>query len=76
MTADVLVHAGLDAGLKDLVGDKLAYLNSTRPFLVGELDVPFSPWQVVIEVLKDVPRDPDVIAGGRRTTRCSVSVGR
>jgi len=65
MTADVLVHAGLDAGLKDLVGDKLAYLNSTRPFLVGELDVPFSPWQVVIEVLKDVPRGPDVIAGCR-----------
>ena len=40
--------------------------NATRSFLVGEHEVPFSPRQVVIEVLEDVPRDPDVLAGCRR----------
>ncbi len=66
MTAEVLVHAGLDMGLEGLVGNKPAYLNTTRPFLVGEADVPFSPRQVVIEVLEEVPRDDWVLAGCRR----------
>jgi c-di-GMP-related signal transduction protein len=66
MTAEVLVHAGLDLGLEALVGGKLAYVNATRPFLVGEAEIPFSPRQVVIEVLEDVPRDPGVLAGCRR----------
>jgi EAL and modified HD-GYP domain-containing signal transduction protein len=66
MTADVLVRAGLDIGLANLVGAKLAFVNATRSFLVGEPAVPFSPRQVVIEVLDDVPRDPEVLAGCRR----------
>jgi EAL and modified HD-GYP domain-containing signal transduction protein len=41
MTADVLVHAGLDVGLRSLVGDKLAFVNATRAFLVGEQEFPF-----------------------------------
>jgi c-di-GMP-related signal transduction protein len=66
MTADVLVHAGLDIGLDKLVGNKLAFVNATRSFLVGDHDVPFSPHQAVIEILEDVPRDADVVAGCRR----------
>ncbi len=66
MTADVLLHAGLDIGLEALVGHKPAYLNVTRPYLVREADVPLSPRQVVLEVLEDVPRDPEVLAGCRR----------
>ena len=66
MTADVLVHAGLDIGLGALVGRKLAFVNATRSFLAGTHEVPFPPCQAVIEVLEDVPRDPDVLAGCRR----------
>ena len=51
MTADVLVHAGLDVGLGSLVGNKLAFVNATRAFLVGEHEVPLPPRQTVIEVL-------------------------
>jgi c-di-GMP-related signal transduction protein len=40
MTADVLVHAGLDMGLPSLVGDKLVFINTTRSYLVGEHDIP------------------------------------
>jgi len=66
MTADVLVRSGLDIGLGSLVGTKLAFVNATRSFLVGEQEVPFAPEQVVIEVLEDVPRDAEVLAGCRR----------
>ncbi len=66
MTADVLVHAGLDVGLRSLVGDKLAFVNATRAFLVGEQEFPFPASQSVIEVLEDVRREPAVVAGCRR----------
>jgi EAL and modified HD-GYP domain-containing signal transduction protein len=69
MTADVLVHAGLDLGLGSLVGAKPAFVNATRSFIVGEHEVPFSPDQAVIEVLEDVPRDLEVLAGCRRLAR-------
>jgi EAL and modified HD-GYP domain-containing signal transduction protein len=66
MTADVLVHAGLDIGLEDLVGKKLAFVNATRSFLVGDHELPFPPEQTVVEVLEDVPRDTEVFEGCRR----------
>lgn len=66
MTADVLVHAGLDMGLSSLVGDKLAFVNTTRSYLVGEHEIPFPPRQTVIDILEDVPRDAEVVAGCRR----------
>jgi c-di-GMP-related signal transduction protein len=43
-------------------------VNVTRPYLVGEQEVPFPPKQVVVEVLEDVPREPEVVAGCRRLT--------
>lgn len=66
MTADVLLHAGLDIGLEKLVGSRLAFVNATRAFLVGQHDLPFPPHQTVVEVLEDVPRDEEVTAGCRR----------
>jgi EAL and modified HD-GYP domain-containing signal transduction protein len=66
MTADVLVHAGLDIGLEGLVGNKLAFVNATRSFLVGDHELPFPPHQTVVEILEDVPRDAQVFEGCRR----------
>jgi EAL and modified HD-GYP domain-containing signal transduction protein len=66
MTADVLLHVGLDMSLGSLVGDKLAFINTTRSYLVGEHEIPLPPRQTVIDVLEDVPRDPEVLAGCRR----------
>jgi EAL and modified HD-GYP domain-containing signal transduction protein len=66
MTADVLVRAGLDVGLGSLVGTKLAFVNATRAFVVGDHEVPFPACQTVVEILEDVPRDPEVVAGCRR----------
>jgi EAL and modified HD-GYP domain-containing signal transduction protein len=70
MTADVLVRSALDVGLTSLVGSKLAFVNATRAFLVGEHEVPFPARQTVVEVLEDVAHDdPDVVAGCRRLVR-------
>jgi EAL and modified HD-GYP domain-containing signal transduction protein len=66
MTADVLVRSGLDIGLGGLVGTKPAFVNATRSFLVGDRELPFSPDEVVIEVLEHVPRDAEVVAGCQR----------
>ena len=70
MTADVLVRSALDVGLTSLVGSKLAFVNATRAFLVGEHEVPFPARQTVVEVLEDVAHDdPEVVAGCRRLVR-------
>ncbi len=65
MTADVLVRAGLDMGLGDLVGDKAVFVKAPRPFLVGDLEFPLPPRQTVIEIAQDVARTPEVVAGCR-----------
>lgn len=69
MTADVLVHAGLDIGLDSLVGRKLAFVSATRSFLVGELAIALPPEQTVIEVPADVERDGAVLEGCRNLVR-------
>jgi EAL and modified HD-GYP domain-containing signal transduction protein len=70
MTADVLVRSALDVGLTSLVGNKLAFVNATRAFLVGDHEVPFPAHQTVVEVLEDVVHeDPLVVAGCRRLVR-------
>jgi c-di-GMP-related signal transduction protein len=66
MTAQILVRSGLDMGLASLVGDKLAFVNTTRSYLVGEHEIPFPPRQTVIDILEDVERDDEVLAGCRR----------
>lgn len=66
ITADVLGRQGLENGLQSLVGDKLAFVKASRPFLVGELEMPFLPEQTVIEVLDDVAGDEETVAGCHR----------
>jgi c-di-GMP-related signal transduction protein len=74
MTADVLVHAGLDLGLEGLVGSKLAFVNATRSFLVGENELPFPPGQTVVEILEEVPRDDEVLEGCRRLAQAGYTL--
>lgn len=69
MTADVLVRAGLDIGLGALVGNKLAFVNVTRRFLVGDQEIPFPPEQTVIEILDSLASDADAVAVCRRLVR-------
>jgi c-di-GMP-related signal transduction protein len=65
-TSNVIVGAFTDVGLTNLVGDRLCFVNLTREFVVGELELPFGPESVVLEVLESIEVDEDVIAGVKR----------
>ncbi len=64
-TASVMIRTFLDLGLEELVGNRLAFVNLPRAFLVGDMPLPFRPDQVVLEILEDVPADPEVVRGVR-----------
>lgn len=66
ITAEVLERAGLRKGLQSLVGDKLAFVKASRPFIVGELEIPFPAEQTVLEIPDSVVRDEEAFAGCRR----------
>ena len=65
-TADILVHAGLDIGLDQLVGNRYAFINVPRSFVIGDLSISLPPDQTVIEVLEDVVHDDEMLAGCQR----------
>ncbi|MCW2503380.1 MAG: diguanylate phosphodiesterase [Actinomycetia bacterium] len=65
-TSQVIVNTFTEFGLEKLVGKQRAFINLTRDFLVGDLPVPFSPGEAVLEVLESVPVDERVAAGVAR----------
>jgi EAL and modified HD-GYP domain-containing signal transduction protein len=52
-TAQVLLNAFLEFGLDKLVGQKKAFINLPRDFVVGNLPLPFSKERVILEILED-----------------------
>lgn len=65
-TGEVLVNTFMNIGLDRITGSHRAFINFTAPFLTGELELPFSPDQVTLEVLEHVQPTPEVLAGLRR----------
>jgi EAL and modified HD-GYP domain-containing signal transduction protein len=53
-------------GLAELLGGRFGFVNLTRSFLTGDIEVPFSPGGAVLEVLETVEIDEAVVAGTRR----------
>ena len=60
-SARVLTGAVLDLGLETLTSGRQAFLNVTRPLLLGQLDTLIPPEGVVIELLESVAVDEQVI---------------
>ena len=61
-TAELLSNVFTSIGLDTLVGDKRAFINTPREFLLGEYPLPEIKQQVVIEILEHVQPDADVLA--------------
>jgi EAL and modified HD-GYP domain-containing signal transduction protein len=61
-TARVIANAFLEIGLDKLIGDKLAFINLPRNFIVGDVDLPLKQDQLILEVLEDVELDEEVLA--------------
>jgi EAL and modified HD-GYP domain-containing signal transduction protein len=65
-TSSVIVNTFAEFGLDTLVDGRLAFLNMTRAFLVGQLPLPIGPDGVVLEILETTELDEDIVAGVRR----------
>ena len=65
-TTDVIVNTFLEIGLDNIVGNRLAFINLTRSFFVGEHTVSLPKNRVVLELLEDIDADEEVIAGVKR----------
>jgi c-di-GMP phosphodiesterase len=62
-TAQLLLNAFVAVGLNDLVGNRKAFVNLPREFLIGTCPLPASPDQLVLEILEDVEIDKELIRG-------------
>jgi c-di-GMP-related signal transduction protein len=65
-TTATILAAFSEFGGGNLLGGRPGFINLTRAFLVGELPLPFSPDEAVLEVLETVDADAAVVAGVRR----------
>ena len=62
-TTQVIVDTFSEIGLESIVGNKIAFINMTRNFLVGKIAIPFAPNQVILEVLEDIVIDKTLMHG-------------
>jgi len=65
-TTDVIVNTFLEIGLDNIVGKRLAFINLTRSFFVGEHTISLPKNRVVLELLEDIEADEEVVAGVQR----------
>ena len=52
--AQILVSALLELGLSEVVGNKLAFINLTKRYVLGELSIPLARKQIVLEIHQDI----------------------
>jgi len=64
-TAELLSNVFTSIGLDSLVGNKRAFVNMPREFLLGNYPLPEIKQQLVIEILEHVQPDADVLAALR-----------
>lgn len=65
-TASVLDSVFADRGVAVAASGCPAFVNVTRSYLVGALQLPADPDRLVLEIVESVPADADVLAGVRR----------
>lgn len=73
-TAVVISNTFLEIGLERLVGDKHAFINLTRPFLLGEIPIPLKPDQLVLEILEDIVLDAELLQAIQKLKRQSFTL--
>ncbi len=62
-TSKVISNAFIEFGLDEIVGNRLAFLNLTRSFLTGGVDIPLPRDRLVLEILEDITPDDSIIQG-------------
>lgn len=67
-TSQVIINAFVEIGLATITDGRIAYINLTREYLIGELPLPFEPDNVVLEILEDIKVDAQLIEGLKALT--------
>ena len=65
-TTTTIINSFVEIGLERLVRDKFAAINLTEQFILEESKIPFSPSQVILEILEDIPVTPELIKATQR----------
>ena len=65
-TSELLLNAVFEIGLERVVGEKLAFVNLPREFLIGCYPLPLENQQLVLEIIEDVTIDDELVAGVSR----------
>ena len=73
-TSDVIVNTFLEIGLDNIVGDRLAFINLTRAFFVGEHTISLPRDRVVLELLEDIEADEEVVNSVKRLSEQGYSI--
>ncbi len=60
-TTTTIINTFVEIGLDKLVRGKMAAINLTEKFLLEDNQLPFTPKQVILEILEDVPVTPALI---------------
>ena len=68
-TASLIVDGLAELGLRDLVGDALAYINVSRGFLLEVDPLPFEPGGVVLELTEDSHHTDEALLARLRDLR-------
>jgi EAL and modified HD-GYP domain-containing signal transduction protein len=73
-TTEVIVNTFLEIGLDNIVGNRLAFINLTRSFFVGEHTISLPKNRVVLELLEDIEADAEVVAGMQRLSELDYTI--
>jgi len=65
----VILSTFIDIGLERVVGSNCAFINLTGDFLEGNIHLPVSPKQVVLEIPRDVQITPAIVQGLQRLNK-------
>lgn len=68
-TLEVLTNTFMDFGLDKVTGKHRAYINLTRPFLLGKYPLPFGHHNITLEILENIEPDPELVEGVRKLSQ-------
>ncbi|MDH5216906.1 MAG: HDOD domain-containing protein [Gammaproteobacteria bacterium] len=61
-TTNVILNSFMEIGFDNLVAGHKAFINLTHSFIDGSIPLPMTKKQVVLEILEDIPPEPEIIA--------------
>ncbi|MFQ5829068.1 MAG: EAL and HDOD domain-containing protein [Candidatus Methylomirabilia bacterium] len=68
-TSQLLLNTFTEIGLDQIVGTRLAFINFTRPFILGTYSFPFPKDRVVMQIVEDITVDEELIEAVQRLAR-------